>query len=85
MVLTPHKCTAACAGSAPHITLPRTGAVGSIGVVTLHTEMSGMLEQKGVAVTLVHAGMHKIDANPYEPLPDTVQAQMQIELECIIT
>jgi ClpP class serine protease len=54
----------ALASQADHITLPRTGAVGSIGVVTLHTEMSGMLEQKGVTVTLVHAGAHKTDANP---------------------
>jgi len=75
----------ALASQADHITLPRTGAVGSIGVVTLHTEMSGMLEQKGVTVTLVHAGAHKIDANPYEPLPDTVQARMQAELESLQT
>jgi len=70
----------ALASQADHITLPRTGAVGSIGVVTLHTEMSGMLEQKGVTVTLVHAGAHKTDANPYEPLPDAVRTRMQDEL-----
>jgi len=75
----------ALASQADRITLPRTGAVGSIGVVTLHTEMSGMLEQKGVAVTLVHAGSHKTDANPYEPLPDSVQARMQSELEGLRT
>ncbi len=71
----------ALASQADHITLPRTGAVGSIGVVTLHTEMSGMLEQKGVTVTLVHAGAHKTDANPYEPLPEAIRARMQTELE----
>jgi len=75
----------ALASQADHITLPRTGAVGSIGVVTLHTEMSGMLDQKGVSVTLVHAGMHKTDANPYEPLPEPVQARMQAELEGLRT
>lgn len=67
------------------ITLPRTGAVGSIGVVTLHTEMSGMLEQKGVTVALVHAGARKTDANPYEALPEAVRARMQIELEGLRT
>jgi len=71
----------ALASQADHITLPRTGAVGSIGVVTLHTEMSGMLEQKGVTVTLVHAGAHKTDANPYEPLPEAIRVRMQAELE----
>ncbi|MDQ7010250.1 MAG: S49 family peptidase, partial [Mariprofundaceae bacterium] len=75
----------ALASQANHITLPRTGAVGSIGVVTLHTEMSGMLEQKGVAVTLVHAGKHKTDANPYEPLPPDVRDRMQVELEGLRT
>jgi signal peptide peptidase SppA len=73
------------ASQADHITLPRTGAVGSIGVVTLHTEMSGMLEQKGVTVTLVHAGAHKTDANPYEPLPEAIRARMQAELEGLRT
>jgi ClpP class serine protease len=75
----------ALASQADHITLPRTGAVGSIGVVTLHTEMSGMLEQKGVAVTLIHAGKHKIDANPYEPLAPDVRDRMHVELEGLRT
>ena len=75
----------ALASQADHITLPRTGAVGSIGVVILHTEMSGMLEQKGVTVTLVHAGAHKIDANPYEPLPEAIRVRMQSELEGLRT
>jgi signal peptide peptidase SppA len=75
----------ALASQADHIILPRTGAVGSIGVVTLHTEMSGMLEQKGVTVTLVHAGAHKTDANPYEPLPEAIRTRMQSELEGLRT
>jgi len=73
------------ASQASHITLPRTGAVGSIGVVVLHSEMSGMLDQKGINVTLIHAGEHKVDANPYEPLPEDVQNQIQSELESLRT
>jgi ClpP class serine protease len=71
------------ASQADRIILPRTGAVGSIGVVALHTDMSGALDQKGIAVTLIHAGVHKIDANPYQPLPEAVHDQMQCELEVI--
>jgi len=71
------------ASQADRIILPRTGAVGSIGVVALHTDMSGALDQKGIAVTLIHAGAHKVDANPYQPLPDTVHDQMQRELEVV--
>ncbi|WP_296426619.1 S49 family peptidase [Yoonia sp.] len=69
------------ASQADRIILPRTGAVGSIGVVALHTDMSGALDQKGIAVTLIHAGAHKVDANPYQPLPDAIHDQMQRELE----
>ena len=71
------------ASQADRIILPRTGAVGSIGVVALHTDMSGALDQKGIAVTLIHAGSHKIDANPYQPLPEAVREQMQRELEVV--
>jgi ClpP class serine protease len=71
------------ASQADRIILPRTGAVGSIGVVALHTDMSGALGQKGIAVTLIHAGVHKVDANPYQPLPEAVHDQMQRELEVV--
>ena len=71
------------ASQADRIILPRTGAVGSIGVVALHTDMSGALDQKGIAVTLIHAGAHKIDANPYQPLPEAIHDQMQRELEVV--
>ena len=71
------------ASQADRIILPRTGAVGSIGVVALHTDMSGALDQKGIAVTLIHAGSHKVDANPYQPLPESVHDQMQRELEVV--
>ncbi len=71
------------ASQADRIVLPRTGAVGSIGVVALHTDMSGALDQKGVAVTLIHAGAHKVDANPYQPLPEAVHDQMQRQLEVV--
>jgi signal peptide peptidase SppA len=71
------------ASQADRIILPRTGAVGSIGVVALHTDMSGALDQKGIAVTLIHAGAHKVDANPYQPLPEAVHDQMQRELEIV--
>ncbi len=51
--------------------------------MALHTDMSGALDQKGIAVTLIHAGAHKIDANPYQPLPEGMHDQMQRELEVV--
>lgn len=69
------------ASQADRIILPRTGMVGSIGVVVLHADMSGALDQKGIAVTLIHAGARKVDANPWQALPEPVHARMQAELE----
>ncbi|GHC36489.1 serine peptidase [Gemmobacter nanjingensis] len=71
----------ALASQADRIILPRTGAVGSIGVVAMHSDMSGALDQKGIAVTLIHAGARKVDANLYQPLPEAVRARIAGELE----
>jgi signal peptide peptidase SppA len=71
----------ALASQADRIILPRTGAVGSIGVVAMHSDMSGALDQKGIAVTLIHAGARKVDANPYQPLPEAVRDRITGELE----
>lgn len=71
----------ALAAQAERIILSRTGAVGSIGVVAIHTDLSGALEQDGLRVTLIHAGAHKVDANPYQPLPASVRDRLNAELE----
>lgn len=71
----------ALASQADRIIVPRTGAVGSIGVVAMHTDMSGALDRQGVAVTLIHAGARKLDANPYQPLPEAIRSRIESELE----
>lgn len=71
----------ALASQADRIILPRTGAVGSIGVVMMHADLSGQLSDAGVTVTLIHSGAHKVDGNPYEPLPDPVRARIQDEID----
>jgi signal peptide peptidase SppA len=73
----------ALASQASRILLPRTGALGSIGVVVLHTDMSGKLAQDGIAVSLIHSGSHKVDANPYTPLPPEVRAEIQREIDVL--
>ncbi|MFN7177571.1 MAG: S49 family peptidase, partial [Thermaurantiacus sp.] len=45
--------------------------------------MSGQLDQDGVRVTLIHSGRHKVDGNPYEPLPDAVQNEIQREIDVL--
>ena len=73
----------ALASQADRIILPRTGAVGSIGVVVMHADLSGQLSDAGVTVTLIHSGSHKVDGNPYQPLPDPVRARIQAEIDSI--
>jgi signal peptide peptidase SppA len=73
----------ALASQATRILVPRTGAVGSIGVVVMHAELSGQLDQDGVRVTLIHSGGHKIDGNPYEPLPAEVRGDIQREIDVL--
>jgi signal peptide peptidase SppA len=73
----------ALASQADRILLPRTGSVGSIGVVVMHADLSGQLDQDGVRVTLIHSGQHKIDGNPYEPLPEAVRDDVQREIDVL--
>ncbi|MCC5957706.1 MAG: S49 family peptidase [Natronohydrobacter sp.] len=73
----------ALASQADRILLPRTGALGSIGVVVLHADLSGQLDQDGVRVTLIHSDRHKVDGNPYEPLPAAVRDDIQREIDVL--
>ena len=75
----------ALASQATSIILPRTGAVGSIGVVVMHADLSGQMHDDGVTVTLIHSGAHKVDGNLYEPLPDPVRARIQVEIDGLRT
>lgn len=54
-----------------------SGGVGSIGALCMHIDVSEALEKEGVKITLIHAGKHKVDGNPYEELPDDVKAKWQ--------
>ncbi|SER49958.1 signal peptide peptidase SppA [Tranquillimonas rosea] len=71
----------AIASQADRVIVPRTGGVGSIGVICMHADLSARVEAEGVKVTVIAAGDHKADANPYEPLPDSVRADLAQEME----
>ena len=55
----------------------KASRVGSIGVLVAHSDVSKAMEKKGVVTTLIYAGKHKVDGNPFEPLPDEVKASVQ--------
>ncbi|MER8811450.1 S49 family peptidase [Mesorhizobium sp. M0965] len=69
------------ASQARQVIMPEFGGAGSIGVVMLHADFSGNLEQDGIKVTLIHAGKHKVDGNPYQPLPAGLAERWQAECE----
>ena len=71
------------ASVADSITVSRTGGVGSIGVVTMHVDMSAALEKAGYKVTFIYAGKHKVDGNPYEALPKDVKAKIQGRIDAL--
>jgi signal peptide peptidase SppA len=71
------------ASAASEIVISETSIIGSIGVVLLHLDRSGELDQKGVKPTLIHAGAHKVDGNSFGPLSESVRASMQVEVDKI--
>ncbi|WP_018875277.1 S49 family peptidase [Thioalkalivibrio sp. ALJ8] len=71
------------ASQADEIVVTPTGLVGSIGVVMRHVDFSRALDSDGIEVTQIFAGDHKVDGNPYEPLPAAVRADFQAEIDSL--
>lgn len=69
--------------AADELVISGTGMVGSVGVVTRHVDMSRALANDGIEVTHIYAGAHKIDGNPFEPLPASVRADFQAEIDSV--
>jgi len=65
------------ASAADRIVVATTGGVGSIGVLTAHIDLSQALKNFGVVFTFIHAGKHKVDGNPMEPLGEDTKNRMQ--------
>lgn len=77
-----NACSAAFAilSSASRSTAIESSYIGSVGVVLMHVDYSGYLEKKGLKVTVLHEGEHKVDGMPYKPLPDSVKKEWQADL-----
>lgn len=70
----------AIASGATEIVTTETGVAGSIGVVLLHADYSANLATEGIKPTLIFAGAHKVDGNPFEPLTDAIKSDLQAEV-----
>lgn len=71
---------ALASGASRIVTIP-TGLVGSIGVLWVHYDFSAALEAAGVRPTILLAGRHKADGNPFEPLPERVAKDVQTKVD----
>ena len=69
------------ASAADELAVTTTGYAGSIGVVARHVDFSRALDKDGIAITHIFAGAHKVDGNPYEPLPAAVRDAWQADID----
>lgn len=69
------------ASAADEVVLTTTSYVGSIGVVMRHVDYSRALANEGINVSHIFAGEHKVDGNPYQPLPTSVREHLQADIE----
>lgn len=63
--------------AADELVISPSGEVGSIGVYTVHFDESEAMEAAGVRATIVKAGAHKAEGNPFEPLEGEALEHMQ--------
>ncbi|UIK04899.1 S49 family peptidase [Neorhizobium galegae] len=55
---------------ADEIVVTPSGQVGSIGVYTIHDDISAALEKAGIKKTIIGAGQFKTETNPFAPLSE---------------
>lgn len=55
--------------------------VGSIGVYSMHMDVSQMLENVGIKIDFIFAGDHKVDGNAYEPMSAAVRKDIQTSVD----
>jgi ClpP class serine protease len=71
----------AIASAATRVIASPSSLVGSVGVVLLHVDHSRRIDKAGMTPTLIHAGARKVDGNPFFPLSEDVQGELQSETE----
>lgn len=69
------------ASAADELVVAPSGEVGSIGVFSVHQNISAALEKDGVSMTMIKAGKYKAELNPYGPLNDEAVAHLQSRVD----
>ncbi|MBS9442490.1 S49 family peptidase [Photorhabdus heterorhabditis] len=73
----------ALASAADKIHVPRTGGVGSIGVIVIHCDWSQRIKEDGLQVTIITYGDRKAESNPYVPLTDQAHSAIQDDVDAM--
>jgi len=71
----------AIASAADRIVVPRTGGVGSIGVICMHMDFSKALTSAGFQVTFITYGDRKADGHPEIPLSKEALERFQADID----
>ncbi|MBT0329033.1 S49 family peptidase [Morganella morganii subsp. morganii] len=71
----------AIASSADKIYVPRTGGVGSVGVIVIHCDWSQRIKDDGLKVSIITYGNRKAESNPYVALSDEAKAAIQHDVD----
>jgi signal peptide peptidase SppA len=65
------------ATQAEEVVVTPSGQAGSIGVYTIHEDISELLAKEGIKETFIYAGEFKVLGNEFEPLTDEAKSIMQ--------
>lgn len=71
------------ATAADEVVVTPSGDVGSIGVYTVHSDLSAKLEKEGVKTTIVKAGKYKAEGDPTQPLSEEAAAALQARVDAV--
>jgi capsid assembly protease len=73
----------AIASAASKIYVPRTGGVGSVGVIALRLDITGALAQMGIKITTLAFGEQKTDTYPTTPLSAEAEKRLQADINVL--
>lgn len=59
----------------------QAGDMGSVGVLRIHVSLEKAMERWGEKATMMFAGAHKVDGNPYQNLPNDVYERFLAETQ----
>ena len=71
----------AIASAADKIIVPRTGGVGSIGVIWMHVDWSKAISESGIKVTFIQYGARKADGHAEIPLSKEALESFQADID----